>query len=164
MAVTVFTSLLFTVSGIMDIKFRRIPNWLTIPACLAGLGYHAATGGLITGAVYALKGFGAGLVLLMIPFLLRYTGGGDVKLLAAAGSWLGVTGIVNLFLYGSIAGGVMALGLIIMTAGTGQAMNILFFPSTLMKTLSKKVTGKGVPYAAAMGIGFVCYLAAGPIV
>ncbi len=157
-------SLLFGISAVFDLRFRRIPNYLTVPACLAGLGYHAATSGLEWGCLYAFKGMGTGLLLLMIPFLLRYAGGGDVKLLAASGSFLGVSGVVNLFLYGSIAGGIWALILIVTASGPWQTVNILWFPSTLLKTLPGQLKRRGVPYAAAMAMGFCCYLTAGPVI
>ena len=45
------------VAGIYDAKYRRIPNWLTLPGLVAGISLHCYCrryGGL----VFALKGFG----------------------------------------------------------------------------------------------------------
>ncbi len=45
----------------------------------------------------------------MLPFALGGLGGGDVKLLAALGAWLGPGDVLWLSLYTGVAGGVMAL-------------------------------------------------------
>jgi prepilin peptidase CpaA len=49
------------------------------------------------------------LLVFVVPFALRGLGGGDVKLLAALGAWLGPTEVVWLAAYTAIAGAVMAL-------------------------------------------------------
>jgi prepilin peptidase CpaA len=50
-----------------------------------------------------------GTVLFLPFFLLRGMGGGDVKLLAALGAWLGPGDAFWLAIYASVAGGVMAI-------------------------------------------------------
>lgn len=57
---------------------------------------------------------GAFVVMFILAIVSRGAmGGGDVKLMAALGVWLGVWGIMNAFFYGVIAGGVGALALLI---------------------------------------------------
>jgi prepilin peptidase CpaA len=91
-----------------DLLSRRIPNALTLGGALAGLIYMSLSGGL-SGAAFSLGGFGVGLAVFLIPFLLGGFGAGDVKLLAALGAWLGPADAVWLALYTGVAGGVMAL-------------------------------------------------------
>ena len=71
-----------------DLKTRRIPNRLTFGAAIAGLAYHVLTGGL-AGLGQSAGGLAVGLAVFMIPFALRGMGGGDVKLMAALGAWIG---------------------------------------------------------------------------
>ncbi len=80
---------LFTaIAAVLDYRTRKIPNWLTVSAAVVGLAYNTlAPGGL--GPVAALVGFAVGFSLLLVPWLLGGGGMGDVKLLAALGSWLG---------------------------------------------------------------------------
>jgi prepilin peptidase CpaA len=54
-------------------------------------------------------GWAVGVVVFCVPFALRGLGGGDVKLLAALGAWLGPRDAVWLALYTGVAGGVMAI-------------------------------------------------------
>ena len=92
----------------LDLRSRRIPNWLTVSAALMGLGYHgviAGRGGLETAAA----GWAVGLAMFFIPFALGGLGAGDVKLVAALGAWLGPTTVMWLALYTGVVGGILAL-------------------------------------------------------
>ena len=51
----------------------------------------------------------AGLAIFFPLFALGSMGAGDVKLMAAIGAWIGVKSILYVALYGSVAGGVLAL-------------------------------------------------------
>lgn len=91
-----------------DIKSRRIPNWLTFGSAAAAVLFHAVTGGS-GGLLAAGGGWVLGLALFLLPFALGGLGGGDVKLVAALGAWLGPGMTIWLVLYTGIAGGVAAL-------------------------------------------------------
>lgn len=96
------------IAVVTDLKSMRIPNWLTFPSMLLGLAYHGATRGL-DGLVFAVSGLALGLALMLLPFLLRVMGAGDVKLMAAAGAFLGAAEVLRAFIWTSLAGGVYAL-------------------------------------------------------
>jgi prepilin peptidase CpaA len=68
-----------------DLRWRRIPRWLTLTGLLCGVLYHALIGGVLSSVVAAFLGFAAGLAL----FQLGAIGGGDVKLITALGAMLG---------------------------------------------------------------------------
>ena len=80
---------LFTLlCAVLDYRTRKIPNWLTVSGAVMGLGYHTfAPQGI--GPLWALAGFAVGFSLLLLPWLLGGGGMGDVKMLAALGTWLG---------------------------------------------------------------------------
>ena len=96
------------VACISDLRSRRIPNVLTFGAAAGAFGYHLATGGVGALGQSAL-GWLVGLLVFIVPFALRGLGGGDVKLVAALGAWLGPADAIWLAMYTAIAGGVMAI-------------------------------------------------------
>lgn len=79
-----------------DIKQRKIPNLLTLTAAVSGILFHFINGSG-QGISYGAEGLLLGTALLFIPFLMGGMGGGDVKLLAALGSWLGPSGVLDVF-------------------------------------------------------------------
>ncbi len=100
-----------------DARMHRIPNYLTVPAALLGLAYHAfaPTG---WGAMTSLAGFGVGFALLFIPWLFGGSGAGDVKLLAALGAWLGPQCVLVAFAVSTIFAAVAALVVMIHSGAT----------------------------------------------
>jgi prepilin peptidase CpaA len=90
-----------TACAIVDFRLRRIPNWLTVTAALSGLVYSAAAPNGI-GILWSLAGFAVGFSLLILPWMLGGGGMGDVKMLAALGTWLGPMGILIAFGLASI--------------------------------------------------------------
>lgn len=93
---------------VTDWRSRRVPNVLTFGAALAALIFWTAAGG-VQGALSSVAGWLVGCLLFLPWFLLRGMGGGDVKLLAALGAWLGPTTVVWVALYGALAGGALAI-------------------------------------------------------
>jgi prepilin peptidase CpaA len=108
-ALQISVAALVSIACVSDVRTRRIPNALTFSAAIAGLIFHAATGGW-TGAGWSVAGWLVGALLFFPIFALRGMGAGDVKLLAAVGAWLGPGQIVLVALLTSIAGGAIGLG------------------------------------------------------
>jgi prepilin peptidase CpaA len=96
------------IACVSDLRSRRIPNVLTFGAAIAGLVVHTAVEGA-SGALTAGGGWLTGLILFLPFFALGGMGGGDVKLLAALGAWLGAYDTLYLALYSGVAGGALAL-------------------------------------------------------
>ena len=96
------------VACVIDLKDRRIPNWLTFSAAAGAVAYHLTVNGL-SGLGFAAAGWLVGVAIFFLPFFLRGLGGGDIKLIGALGAWLGPLDIVWLSLYTGAAGGVLAL-------------------------------------------------------
>ena len=81
-----------------DFRWRTLPNWLTIGGAILFLGVRFVTGGVgsLTSGVAAGSVAGA---FLLVPFLLRGAGGGDVKMLFAAGAMAGWSRLLLLLWY-----------------------------------------------------------------
>jgi len=103
------TAILVAVAAcVFDLRSRRIPNALTFGAALAGLVFHRLVDGP-EGALVAAGGWLVGLCIFLPFFMLRGMGGGDVKLLAALGAWVGPQEALWVAVYTGIAGGVLGV-------------------------------------------------------
>jgi prepilin peptidase CpaA len=77
-------------AAIWDLRERRIPNQLTLPALVLGFVYQAVFAGwpgLADAGLAFLAGFGT----LFVLWLIGGGGGGDAKLMGALSVWLGFT-------------------------------------------------------------------------
>lgn len=95
------------VACLLDLRDRRVPNALTAGLAGAGLlvrGLELGLGSIVPG----LGGAVAGLALLFLPFHRGWVGGGDVKLLAAIGAWLGPLALLRAWLAAALLGGLLA--------------------------------------------------------
>lgn len=99
-------AVLVAVAAVYDVRERRIPNWL----CLAGF---AAAFAVNLGWDLA-RGAGLALSVYLALFLIRAMGGGDLKLMVAAGALAGPSRWLLIFCLASILGGVVALAMIAM--------------------------------------------------
>jgi len=104
-----------------DCKLRRLPNVLTLGMIGAALVWRLGYGGIPL-ALNGLAGGTVAMLFLLIPFLLRGAGGGDVKMLAAAGCICGVGRIAMLLFFTSVAGVILAIVMLI--AGKADASRL----------------------------------------
>ena len=95
-----------------DLRWRRIPNWITVPGFFLGLGLNVAHGGW-AGLKTSLLGAGLGLLLLFPFVVLRSLGAGDWKLAGAIGSILGIGAMIDVLLASVFVAGLMAIVLVI---------------------------------------------------
>ena len=93
---------------VIDLRSQRIPNALTNPLAISASAPQTLTQGS-SGLWASMLGLGLGLGLMLAPFLFSVMGGGDVKLMAAIGAWVGPQLILTSFLATSIIGGLYAL-------------------------------------------------------
>ncbi|SRR6266481_4800340 len=92
---------------VVDLRTRRIPNVISGSALLVGVALNALYYGS-TGVLWSLGGVIVVVAVLLAPFALGGLGGGDVKMMAAIGAFLGP----RLALEGLVVG--MAIGGVIM--------------------------------------------------
>ena len=83
----VAASAFMAVALFIDLKTRRIPNWLTVTALAGGVLFNVVSNGWL-GLQLSLGGFGVGFGTLLILWLIGGGGGGDVKMMGAVGAWV----------------------------------------------------------------------------
>lgn len=149
-----------------DLRTRRIPNGLTFGAALAALAYagaHAGWSGFETAAV----GWAVGAAIFFPFFALGGMGAGDVKLLAALGAWLGPLNAILVAMFGSIAGGVLALVVALARGYLSTALSNLWLlvthwrvsgPSRVPGLTLTDSKSPRLAYAIPIAVGLVCTL------
>jgi prepilin peptidase CpaA len=95
-------------AAVVDVRSRRIPNWLTLSLIATGL-FRAAMPDAPVGLGQGLAGMGAGFGLTFILFALGAMGGGDVKMFAGIGAWVGTGRVVEIFAAAALAGMVIVI-------------------------------------------------------
>src|SRR5271168_4608564 len=104
--------LVATIAGVLDWRYRRIPNWLTV----SGFGAGVAVNTILyrwPGLKAALMGTALGLALLLPFVLVRSLGAGDWKLAGALGACLGPRQLLAVLVGTILVAGVMALAVVI---------------------------------------------------
>jgi prepilin peptidase CpaA len=95
-----------------DVWRFKVHNVVTLPLLLTGLLYHGVAGGW-AGLGWSALGAVFGFLVLFMFYAMGGMGGGDVKLMAAVGAWLGAPLTFLVFLVSSIAAGIYAIALIV---------------------------------------------------
>jgi prepilin peptidase CpaA len=108
------------IAAITDARSRRIPNVLVVAGFVVGLVLNIWLSGW-HGLQQSLLGFGLAILVYVPLFILRAMGGGDVKLMAAAGAIVGPRDWFTLFILASLAGGAIALGMLMSRSAFGSA-------------------------------------------
>ena len=145
---TVFPALVI-IAGLTDVTSFTIPNRISVILALAFLPAAFALG-LAPGVVGINIAVGAaGLVAGMAMFALGWIGGGDAKLFAVAGLWIGWPAALPFMLVTALAGG--ALALILLNARSQMLRPYLGeAPGWVGKLVQP---GGDVPYGAAIAVG-----------
>jgi prepilin peptidase CpaA len=120
-AIELLVTLIVLVAAATDIRSRRIPNWLTLSGVCAGLLLNCQLSGL-DGLKTSVAGLLLGFAAYFALYCLRAMGAGDVKLMAAVGAIVGPQDWFYVFIATAIAGGVLALALMI---GRGRVKETL---------------------------------------
>lgn len=146
-------ALLLIVIGAGDVMSRRIPNRLVLLLALSFL--PAANIADMPMAMVA-QHVGVGVILLTAGyflFSLGYLGGGDAKLIAAAGLWFGFPSMIVFLLYAALAGGVVAAAT---WAWLTTSLEAGLFSSRLRRLLPP--FAPVVPYGAGIAAGAILTL------
>ena len=129
-----------------DVMSRRIRNALTFPLLAAGMAqsFLPVHG---VGPLTCVLGVLAGVGLVLATFRLGGMGGGDVKLMAAVGAWVGPAGILNVFLVAAVFGLVVVLS---QAAWQGR-LRVLARNSAVLAINLAHVNELGVDHVADVG-------------
>lgn len=108
---TIMLVLLVLVAAWFDIRFRRIPNSISV----SGFGFAFALSAMhgLDGLKLALLGALCALAVYLPLYILRGMGAGDVKLMAAVGALAGPGNWIMIFLFTAILGGVVSAVLVV---------------------------------------------------
>lgn len=104
-----------------DVANRKIYNVVIFPGIITAFLIHFVVGGW-TSLGFAIGGFGIGLLLLLIPYLLGGMGAGDVKLLALIGAFKGTMFVVTTAVYMALLGGLIAILILIVKRGVWNSI------------------------------------------
>ncbi len=162
--------LLFVLLGVAvatDLKSRRIPNLLLLPALSLALMLHAIDAGL-AGLVTAAGGLALGLAMLLPLYAVGGMGAGDVKLLGVIGSFLGPGGAVVAGLTTMIAGAVLGIVFLLwqrcwpalgtQIAQFSSAHNIAAATPPIFQPAQTGSRKSYIPYAPAIAAGTIVAL------
>src|SRR5215475_11987965 len=95
-AIQITLIMLVSAAAWMDLRTRRIPNWITVSGAAAGISLHLVYGG-ISGAMQSLAGAGLGLAIFFGLFAAGVRGARDVKLFGAVGAFAGPQALILIF-------------------------------------------------------------------
>ena len=152
--------------SVFDLRYRLLPNYLTLGGAAAALVIRWFTGG----ETALLDGAAAGAVagsFLLLPFLMRGAGGGDVKMLFAAGAIAGWSRLLFLLWYMSLAGLVLAVVMLALKQVEGArlkhyarcAVDWRYDRKAGAAALPPKESAKArVPFALAISVGLLLAL------
>jgi len=131
------------IATVTDLRWRRIPNWLTVSTLAGGVLVNAliAYPAPLEGVWLSAKGFALAFGLNLVMYMLHMTGAGDVKLLAAIGAAVGCSDFVGIFLLSALIGGVLAIVLMLIKGRVRQTLwNVAYMAGELMKWHSPYLT------------------------
>lgn len=157
-----------TALAVMDIRTRKLPNAWTLGGLAAGVVCQAGLYGL-AGVVDALAGAGLCVLFLLVPYLIRAAGAGDLKLLAACGAFVGMRSVPMLLVLVSFAGFLLAVAFLVTRHARFLRMKHLF--RSLFDWRYDRKAGAAalppvenesgrVPFGIAIAVGAVLTLAA----
>ena len=123
---------LLAVASVTDVAWHKIYNWTTYPGilaawCLNAVGSILLAAGVVDhqtlarlgwiGLAESLFGFLVGGFVLLVCYVFFKVGGGDVKLMAMIGAWLGPQQGIEAVLWTFVLGGCLALIVLIWRVG-----------------------------------------------
>lgn len=172
--ISIMLTLFIVIGVVLDIFYRRIPNWLILLMMLTGIGLCFYNTG-IDGVVFSLLGLGTGIGMFVVLFLLyppsmNGIGGADVKFCGVIGTFLGWRLTLNAVLISMVIGGIVSLILAIVNRRKTKSLkniknDLVSMILTLRlgeMTVDKKQ--KGFPYLIPVAIGTGLVILFGPII
>lgn len=140
---------------VIDVRTRRIPNWLT--GALAAAGFGMAFGGGVVTPAQAALGLLTGLLLMMPGHVIGATGAGDVKLMAAVGAVVGPGMALRAFLFTAVVGGLFAIAVAMRRGRLSETVygttQLVTAPVSSRPAINATGRGNRFAYGPAIAIG-----------
>ncbi|PZM65812.1 A24 family peptidase [Paenibacillus dendritiformis] len=95
-----------------DVRTHKIPNRLTMLAAAAGFMIHGVANGW-QGLAFSALGAGCGFGIMLLLYIMKGVGAGDVKLFAAIGALTGMYLTWQVFIFSILYGGLIAACILI---------------------------------------------------
>ncbi len=157
-----------TIAAIHDLRYRRIPNWVSLSGIVLGFGCNTLLLG-VEGLTGAALGLLCAAVVYLPLYLIRGMGAGDVKLMAAVGALAGPKGWFEIFLATALIGGVASLAIVATKRRVHQTLwnmgaivtELLHFraPATTDSRLDiRHREALGLPHGAAIAAGSILFV------
>ena len=161
-----FLTILTATAALLDLRTHKIPNTVTFPAMLMAIAYFSAVHGW-DGMLFSMGGAGAGVALLLLPYIMGGMGAGDAKLMGAVGACLGAERTLEAFLIIALMGCLYAVLVIVFQRRRlkgyykqlwltvqGMLLTRHYIPVETVQDERPKVY-----YGVAIGVGTLAYLA-----
>ncbi|MGI9862532.1 A24 family peptidase [Moorella naiadis] len=160
--------------GATDFFKHIIPNYITLPLLAAGLLFNLSAGNFNAG----LRGFLACFLLGFVLFALGGLGGGDVKLMAAVGTWVGIYdafyiifialcfgvlwGFIKMARQGILLGRILYLvrGAALFFAGCRGCLAVDKIP----EKAGEKIPANVIPFGTCLAVAVVVFIITQPII
>lgn len=155
--------ILLAICFVTDIRERKIYNKVLLPVLLLSLFWNTVMDGW-SGLGSSLLGLAAGFLLLLIPYLMKGMGAGDVKLLAVIGAIKGPMFVLTTGVYMAVIGAALAILLIGWRLLKAKQLLTLLHRNSLMNygmklNLIRSFSSKeALPYGVAIAFGAVVSL------
>ncbi len=151
---------LLTLTAVIDLRQRRIPNVLSFGGMGVGLCLGFVLGGL-SGLSTSFLGLLTGSAIFLPFYLMRGMGAGDVKLMGAVGAFLGPWHTLQAAIVVALFGGVIAAWAAFRQGRLRQALRdaaLVVFRIMPLKTLDRSTREEAIPYGLAIAAGVLLYL------
>jgi prepilin peptidase CpaA len=156
-------------AAVIDGIKLKVPNWITFPMIVGGWIYSTVAFGW-AGLGWSLVGTAVGLGLLLPAYAIGGMGAGDVKLLGGVGAWVWGTVTFYAFCVSAVAGGVIAVGMVVVTRAwqkhhaqfwqiTNEILTIKNPEQLAAIAAERKPTMLLLPYGIPIAIGTIAYFA-----
>ena len=159
LAAAVVYTVFLLVAAVGDIRTRRIPNRLVLVLTVLGLTYSIWATPVLPGVLRGTGGLITGFACWIPFYVLGWLGAGDIKLYAAAASWLGPLHALEGALIAAVSGAVLALIWMIWTSGAKNVASTLAIaaarPTMLAPGSNTVAIRKTLPYGVALAIGAI---------